>query len=51
MPYLSRQAHEALRSTAQGYAWPGGYPLAAWMADNEPLCPACLRNNPGTWSM
>ncbi len=43
--YLSEQAHEAIRSTAQGYAWPGGYPLAAWMADNEPLCPECLRSN------
>ena len=43
--YLSERAHEAIRSTAHGYTFPGGYPLAAWVADNEPICPECVRSN------
>lgn len=45
MPYLSQHAHEALRTVAQKYAWPGGYPLYAIMADGESLCPDCLVGN------
>ena len=26
------------------YAWPGGYPVYAWMADGEPLCFDCVKN-------
>lgn len=43
--YLSEQAHEAIRTVAQKYAWPGGYPLYAVMADGESLCPDCLIGN------
>lgn len=45
MPYLTPKAHEAIRSTAQGYTWPGCYPLFAVVADAEPVCPKCLREN------
>ena len=45
MPYLSQQAHEAIRSAAQGHTFPGGYPLYAIMADGARLCPDCLIGN------
>lgn len=45
MPYLSKHAHEAIRTVAQKYAWPGSYPLFAIMADGESLCPDCLIGN------
>ena len=45
MPYLPKHAHEAIRSAAQGYTWPGSYPLFAVMADRKSLCPDCLREN------
>jgi len=45
MPYLPRHLHEAIRTVAQKYAWPGGYPLYAVMADGESLCPDCLNEN------
>lgn len=45
MPYLSRQAHEAIRNVAQKYSWPGSYPVYAIMADGAALCPDCLISN------
>ena len=45
MPYLSRQAHEAIRSAAQKWSFTGGYPVFAIMADGESLCPDCLKEN------
>lgn len=45
MPYLSRHAHEAIRSAAQKWSFPGGYPVYAIMADGESLCPDCLISN------
>ena len=45
MPYLSEHAHDAIRTVAQKYAWPGGYPTYAIMADGESLCPDCLISN------
>ena len=29
----------------QPYAWPGGYPRVLIMADGEPLCSQCAREN------
>ena len=45
MPYLPRHLHQDVRAVAQKYAWPGGYPLYAVMADGESLCPDCLKEN------
>ena len=45
MPYLDRPAHEAIRTAAQKYAWPGGYPMYVIMADGESLYPDCLKEN------
>ena len=45
MPYLSRQAHEAIRNAAQKWAWPGGYPVYAITEDGAALCPECLIGN------
>ena len=30
---------------ANGYAWPGGYPMYALCADGEPLCVESVREN------
>lgn len=41
---LSRvEYHSAVRSAIAAYAWPGGYPVVAVMADGESLCPSCVR--------
>ncbi len=45
MPYISRQLHQSLKSALDAYAWPGGYPVYAVMADGEALCPHCAREN------
>jgi hypothetical protein len=45
MPYLTLKAHDAIRTAARGYTWPGGYPTFAIMADGESLCPDCLIGN------
>jgi hypothetical protein len=34
-----------IRTTAQKYAWPGGYPLFAVTKDNYALCPECVEKN------
>lgn len=43
--YLTQHSHDAIRTVAQKYAWPGAYPVFAIMADGESLCPDCLIGN------
>ena len=45
MPYISRPSHAALKQALDAYAWPGGYPVYAVMADGEALCPRCVRES------
>ena len=45
MSYISRHLHQSLKSALDAYAWPGGYPVYAVMADGEALCPRCAREN------
>ncbi len=43
--YLNTQQHQAISSTLQGYAWPGGYPVFAITKDGAALCSQCTKDN------
>jgi hypothetical protein len=38
-------AERALADIAPKFAWPGGYPIVAFMEDGEIMCPECCAKN------
>jgi hypothetical protein len=42
---LKQKIKDNLRAAENGYAWPGGYPVFAIMADGGCLCAECVKEN------
>jgi hypothetical protein len=41
---LTDKQKQDIRNVIAGYAWPGGYPVYALMADSGALCPKCVKS-------